>query len=103
MATNSKGSRGTPVSFHDGNTSKTCIVSTFGTDPKVMAQDMMEVAEAQQDYRYSTVPPRVSVDRQMGRIYVMGEGGNAKDVISAMVDAILPDREAASAALKAVA
>ena len=102
MATKTKGSGGTAISFHDGNTSKTCIVTAMGEDPAVMAQDMMEVAKQKAEH-HSNIPPSVSVHRQPGRIYVTGEGGDTTVVISAMVDAILPQKEAASAALTAVA
>ncbi|MSU74042.1 hypothetical protein EXS56_02800 [Candidatus Kaiserbacteria bacterium] len=83
-----RGSRGTSVSFHEGNTAKTCIVTASGEDIAIMAEDMMEVANGQNGYCYSDATPRATVQRQSGRIYVTGEGGNAKAVISTMVDAL---------------
>ncbi len=103
MTTKIKGSRGTLISFHEGNSSKTCFVTAMGRDPVAMAEDLMEAAQAQDGYQYSGVPPTAGVERQPGRIYVTGEGGNAKDVISRMIDVILPDKESASAALRATA
>ena len=84
-----KGSRGTSVSFHDGNTVRTCIVEAAGASPADMAADMMEVVNTQSGYCYSDIPPTVTMQMRPGRIYVIGEGGNAKTVVSAMVDAVL--------------
>jgi len=90
-----RGSRGTSVSFHEGNSPKTCIVEAAGTSAADMAADMMEVANSQTGYCYSAVPPTVTIQMRPGRIYVVGEGGNAKVVISAMVDAVLlPEKKA---------
>ena len=85
-----KGTYGTPVSFHEGNTGKTCIVMASGTNADHMVADLMKAGEQQQGYCYSDIPPTATVRRESGRIYVTGEGGNAKMVISAMADALSP-------------
>ncbi len=84
-----RGCRGTSVSFHEGNTAKTCIVIASGENVTVMAEDLMEVANTQNGYCYSkNACATATVQSRSGRIYVTGEGGNAKAVISAMVDAL---------------
>ncbi len=94
-----KGSRGTSISFHEGNTPKICIVEAAGSNAADMSVDMIEVVNAQQGYCYSDIPPTVNVQVRPGRIYVIGEGGNAKTIVSAMVDAVLLQKKEAETEL----
>lgn len=82
------GKYGTPVSFHQGNSAKMCIVVASGAEPDAIVRDLMEVADKQSGYRFSSIPAHVSIRRDGGRIYVTGEGGDVRVVISAMVDAV---------------
>ncbi len=94
-----RATRGTVVSFHEGNSPKTCIVEAAGTNAADMSVDMIEVVNSQEGYCYSDVPPTVNVQVRPGRIHVVGEGGNAKTVVSAMIDAVLLQTQEAQAAL----
>lgn len=99
MVTSTKGSRGTKISFHDGNTARTGIIQAFGIDPVAMAEDMMEQAGKEPRFAKSNVFPSATVQKSKSGIIVTGEGGNSDAVISKMVDAVLPHKEPATAAL----
>lgn len=82
-----KGSRGSHVSFHDGDKGSRIVVAT-GENPVDLATDLLEIGRDRAGGA-SKIIPKADISRGSdGRISAGGVGGNDKEVIGAMVDAL---------------
>lgn len=92
-----KGSRGTPISFHEGDKGGKIVVAS-GQNRNDMAQDLIEVGSAYGQGPPSRIKPTATCTEENGRVVVSGQGGTYAEAISAMVDALfLPDPAAEQA------